>query len=116
MRRFFFTTAIIFLAVLFFCTCVYADAAVYLGSKNIGAVKSIENNSGLFVPVEDIGRLMGFSSSRVGEELWLQRDNIQLRVVDNSAAAWYGFSIIPLYSAPFARDGKTWLEFTVIPA
>ena len=109
MRKFFFTAAV-FLTALFFCACAYADAAVYLGSRNIGAVKTIENTSGMFVPVEDVGRLMGFSSSRVGEELWLQRNNVQLRVVDNSAAAWYGFSIVPLYSAPFPKDGKTWLD------
>lgn len=110
MRKFFFTAAIIFLAALFFCTYAYADAAVYIGSRNIGAVRTLENNSGLFVPVEDLGRLMGFSPSRKGEELWLQRNNIQLRFVDNSAAAWYGFSIVPLYSAPFPNEGKTWLD------
>ncbi|MBR6901134.1 MAG: hypothetical protein IKN30_03620, partial [Synergistaceae bacterium] len=98
------------MAALFFCTYAYADAAVYIGSRNIGAVRTLENNSGLFVPVEDLGRLMGFSPSRKGEELWLQRNNIQLRFVDNSAAAWYGFSIVPLYSAPFPNEGKTWLD------
>ena len=110
MRKFFFTAALAFLAALIFCACAYADAAVYIGSRNIGAVKTIENNSGLFVSVEDVGRLMGFSPSRKGEELWLQRNNIQLRFVDNSAAAWYGFSIVPLYSAPFPNEGKTWLD------
>lgn len=110
MRKFFFTAAIAFMAALFFCTHAYADAAVYIGTRNIGAVKTVENNSALFVCVEDIGRLMGFSPSRSGEELWLQRNNIQLRFVDNSAAAWYGFSIVPLYSAPFQSDGRTWLD------
>ena len=109
MRKFFLTAAVL-MAALIFCSCAYADAALYIGSRNAGAVKTLENNSGVFVPVEDVGRLMGFSSSRVGEELWLQRDHTQLRVVDNSAAAWYGFSIVPLYSAPFNQDGKTWLD------
>ena len=108
-RRLFFTAALL-LAALIFCACAYADAALYIGSRSAGAVKTIESNSGLFVPVEDVGRLLGFNSSRSGEELWLQRDNIQIRVVDNSAAAWYGFSIVPLYSAPFNQDGKTWLD------
>ena len=108
-RKLFFTAAAI-MAALIFCACAYADAALYIGSRNAGAVKTLENNSGLFVPVEDVGRLLGFSSSRKGEELSLQRDNVQLRVVDNSAAAWYGFSIVPLYSAPFKQDGKTWLD------
>lgn len=109
-RRLFFPAVLAVLAALFFCACAYADAVLYIGSRSAGAVKAIENNSGLFVPVEDVGRLLGFNSSRSGEELWLQRGNIQLRVVDNSAAAWYGFSIVPLYSAPFKQDGKTWLD------
>ena len=105
-------TAAVLMAALIFCTCTCAcaDALLYMGSRSAGAVRSIENASGLFVPVEDVGRLMGFSSSRAGEELWLQNGNLQIRVVDNSAAAWYGFSIVPLYSAPFRQDGKTWLD------
>ena len=110
MIRKLFITAAVIVAALIFCACAYADAALYIGSRNAGAVKTLENNSGLFVSVEDVGKLMGFSSSRTGEELWLQRGNVQLRVVDNSAAAWYGFSIVPLYSAPFKQDGKTWLD------
>ncbi len=109
MRRFFLTAAVL-MAALIFCACAYADAALYIGSRSAGAVKTIDNASGFAVPVEDLGRLLGFSSSRVGDELWLQRDHTQLRVVDNSAAAWYGFSIVPLYSAPFNQNGKTWLD------
>jgi len=108
-RKLFFAAAVT-MAALIFCACAYADASLFIGSRSAGAVKSIENNSGLFVPVEDVGRLLGFSSSRNGEELFLQRGNIQLRLVDNSAAAWHGFSIVPLYSAPFNQDGKTWLD------
>lgn len=109
-RKLFITAAATIMAALIFCACAYADASLYIGSRSAGSVKSIENNSGLFVSIEDVGRLLGFSSSRKGEELFLQRGNVQLRVVDNSAAAWYGFSIVPLYSAPFKQDGKTWVD------
>ena len=110
MFRKLFTTAAVMMAALIFCACAYADAALYIGSRQAGAVQTIENNSGLFVPVEDIGKLLGFSSSRNGEELLLQRGNIQLRLVDDSAAAWYGFSIVPLYSPPLRQNNKTWLD------
>jgi len=95
-RKLFFAAAVT-MAALIFCACAYADASLFVFDV-------------LFVPVEDVGRLLGFSSSRNGEELFLQRGNIQLRLVDNSAAAWHGFSIVPLYSAPFNQDGKTWLD------
>ena len=110
MIRKLFITAAVIMAAFILCAHAYADAALYIGTRSAGAVKTLENNSGLFVPVEDVGKLMGFSASRTGEELVLQRGNVQLRVVDNSAAAWYGFSIVPLYSAPFRQDGKTWLD------
>ena len=110
MFRKLFITAAVIMAALIFCACAYADAALYIGSRQAGSVPTIENNSGLFVSVEDVGKLLGFSSSRKGEELFLQRGNIQLRLVDNSAAAWYGFSIVPLYSPPFNQNNKTWLD------
>lgn len=83
---------------------------LYRGTGNIGSVPSVENTSGYFVSVEDSGRLLGFTSSRAGEELILRKGNIQLRVIANSAAAWRGYTIIPLYSAPFEQDGKFWVD------
>ena len=95
---------------LFFSSCAFSDAMLYRGTGNIGSVPSVENASGFFVSVEDSGRLLGFTSSRAGEELTLQKGNIQLRVIANSAAAWRGYTIIPLYSAPFEDNGKFWVD------
>ena len=104
---------VIFLAVLMVLAAVssvYADASLYKGTGSIGSVQTIENASGYYVSAEDVGRLFGFTSSRSGEELLLSRGSSQLRLMTNSAAAWKGFSILPLYSAPFERDGKIWLD------
>ena len=106
-------TAVLFSAALIFCafySVAFADAALYRGAKNIGAVQTIENNSGILVPIEDVGRLLGFSSSHSGEELLLTKGNTQLKVINNSAAAWSGFSIIPLMSAPVQDNGKFWVD------
>ena len=115
MRKFFFTAALYSLisAALVLCafsSAVYADAALFKGSGRLGAVQCVENNSQIFVPVSDVGSLLGFSSSRSGEELILTKGNIQLRVINNSAAAWRGLAIIPLHSAPFENNGKLWLD------
>lgn len=115
MRKFFFTAAFckLFLAALILCAFssnAYADAALFKGAGRLGAVQTVEKNSELFVSVADIGSLLGFSSSRLGDELILTKGNIQLRVINNSAAAWSGFSIIPLHSAPFENNGKLWID------
>ena len=117
LKRKFFFTAVLFLTALVFCTFsqilisrAYADAVLYRGSNNIGAVQTVENNSGILVPVEDVGRLLGFSASRSGDELLLTRGSTQLRIINNSAAAWSGFSIVPLMSAPVYINGKFWIE------
>ena len=83
---------------------------IFKGNSNIGSVPGLDNASGSFVSVEDTARLLGFRSSRAGEELRLTKGNVILRVIINSAAAWKGYSIIPLYSAPFEQDGKLWLD------
>lgn len=106
MRRILYALAFL----LIMCACAYADAALYKGSGNIGSVRTVENNGVLCVPIEDAGKLLGFASLRGGDELTLSRGNSQLRVVAGSAAAWRGMSIVPLYSAPFERDGKIWLD------
>ena len=110
MRKFLLRAVLLTLTALIFCTCAYGDAALYRGSSNIGAVPTIENNSQLFVPVEDVGRLLGFSSSRSGEEVLLSRGNTRIKVINNSAAAWRGLSIAPLQSTPFERNGKLWID------
>lgn len=109
MRKIFFMA----LCLLLLCVCsCYADVTLYRGANNIGSVKTIDakNNSGYFVPVDEVGRLLGFSSRRSGDELILTRANTQLRVILNSAGAWRGFTIVPLQSAPFEQDGKLWLD------
>ena len=106
MRRFLYGIAL----VLMLCACAYADAMLYRGSGNVGAVPSIDNNSTLCVSVEDAGKLLGFTVRRSGEELLLTRGNAQLRISEGAAAGWHGYAIVPLYSAPFERNGKLWLD------
>ena len=100
--------SVIFLLIL--SACAFADAMVYRGTVNIGSVRSIDSDAGLSVSAEDVGAVLGFTSSRIGDELILTKGNIQIRVVMNSVAAWRGFNIVPLYSAPFEQDGKLWLD------
>ena len=113
MRKFFFTAAVFF-AALFFCAAAFADLALYKGNLTLGSLKTIESKSGTFVPVADFARLLGFSSVRRGDELIMTQQSTQLRVINNSAAAWRGFSIAPLYSAPFEQDGQLWLDTSSI--
>lgn len=98
------------LLVLVLAVSAFADASLFRGSGSLGSVQTIENSQGVFVPVEDVARLMGFSSSRSGEEVLLTRGASQIRVMAKSAAAWRGLSIIPLYSEPFERNGKLWVD------
>ena len=98
------------LSVLLFCACAYADVQLYRGGGSIGALQSIEDNAGLFVPLEDVGRIFGFSSRRNGEELLLTRGREQIRFMLDAGAAWRGMSILPVYSAPFERNGKIWID------
>ena len=110
MRRIIYRAVLSALVVLACAVNAWADASLFRGSGNIGSVLTIDDSSGLFVPVEDVGRLLGFMSSSKGEELVLTRGNAQLRVIEKSAAAWRGFSIVSLYSAPFERNGKLWID------
>ncbi len=103
MRKFFFTA----LFVLALCACAFADASLYRGTSRVGVVQTIENN---LVPVDDVGKLLGFTASRSGEELTLTRGSVTLRVIANSAAAWQGFSIVPLHSSPVDKNGKLWVD------
>ncbi|MBR4196186.1 MAG: N-acetylmuramoyl-L-alanine amidase [Synergistaceae bacterium] len=92
------------------CASAFADAVLYRGQDNIGAVPSVDNNSQLCVSVEDTGRIFGFKSKRKDDELTLTRGNAVIRVALGSAAGWRGYAIVPLYSAPFEKDGKFWLD------
>lgn len=83
---------------------------LYRGQNNIGTVPSAVKNSQLFVSLEEAGEYFGLSPSRNNDELILSRGNLQLRVSAGAAAGWHGFSIIPLYSAPFIEGGKFWLD------
>ena len=108
MRRFYFFASIIIL--LLFASLAWADASLYRGANSIGAVRTIDAGANYLVSVEDVGRLFGFTSSRKGEELFLTRGGTQLRVIANSAAAWRGFTLVPLTSSPVDRDGKLWVD------
>ena len=109
MRRFF-TFALASLLVLSFCACAFADAMLYRGQRSVAAVPSVDKNSVLCVSLEDLGRALGFTPHRENDELSLSLGNAVIRVSLGAAAGWYGYSIIPLYSAPFEQDGKIWLD------
>ena len=110
MRRFLWRAVLLTLTALFFCTCAYGDVALYRGASNIGSVPTIERDSQVFVPVEDVAKLLGFSASRSGEEVLLSRGSTKIRVINNSAAAWRDLSIAPLQSTPFENNGKLWID------
>ena len=110
MRKILLTAVSAILTALIFCTYAYADVSLYKGTTSIGAVSTIENDSGLFVPVGDVGRLLGFSVSRSGEEVLLSRGNTKIKVINNSAAAWRGSAIVPLQSTPFENNGQLWID------
>ena len=107
MRRIIFLAVMLVLAL---AVNAFADVLLFRGQAGIGAVQTIDNTSGSFVPVEDVGRLLGFRSSRSGDELVLNRGSSQIRVIEKSAAAWRGMSIVALHTAPFERNGKLWLD------
>ncbi len=109
MRRIF-TAAIPALLVLCFCASAFADAMLYRGQNSVGAVPSVEKNSVLCISVEDLGRMLGFTPRRNDDELMLTRGNAQIRISAGATAGWYGYSIIPLYSAPFEEGGKFWVD------
>ncbi|MBQ6001820.1 MAG: hypothetical protein IJL18_03090, partial [Synergistaceae bacterium] len=83
---------------------------LYRGQSSVGAVPSVEKNSALCVSVEDLGRMFGFTPKRNDDELTLTRGNAQIRISIGATAGWYGYSIIPLYSAPFEQGGKFWVD------
>ena len=98
------------LLVLLWALAAFGDVMLYRGTGSIGTVQSAEESGRMFVPVEEVGEIFGFSAQRTGEELLLTRGNTQIRFMLNSGAAWRGFSIIPLYSAPFERNGRIWID------
>lgn len=93
-----------------FCVPAFSEAMLYRGQSSFGTVQSITNNSALCVLLEDVGNLFGFRASRNGDELILSSGKTQLRVSTGATAGWHGFTIVPLYSAPFEKDGKVWLD------
>ena len=95
---------------LYFCAFAFADAMLYRGQQSVSSVPSVEKDSFLCVPVEDVGKIFGFSAHRNDDELTLSRGNAQIRISLGAAAGWYGFVIIPLHSAPFVNDGKFWID------
>ena len=109
MRRIF-TFALASLLVLYFCAFAFADAMLYRGKSSVAAVHSVEKDSVMCVPVEDVGHIFGFTSRRNNDELTLTRGNAQIRISLGVTAGWHGYAIVPLHSAPFENDGKFWLD------
>ena len=87
-----------------------ASTVLFRGAESLGTVQTLETSAGSFVSIEQVGRILGFEPKRNGEELYLTRGNTQFRLILNSAAAWRGFSIVPLYSAPFEQNGRVWVD------
>ena len=98
------------LLVLLWALAAFGDVMLYRGTGSIGTVQAVEESGRMFVPLGAVGDIFGFSAARKGEELLLTRGNTQIRFMLNSGAAWRGMSIIPLYSAPFERDGRIWID------
>ena len=107
MRRVIFMS---WLLVLLWALAAFGDVMLYRGTGSIGTVQAVEEAGRMFVPLGAVGDIFGFSAKRTGEELLLTRGNAQIRFMLNSGAAWRGMSIIPLYSAPFERNGKIWID------
>lgn len=104
---------IIFLSLLLVLACAVSASAstvLFRGAESLGTVQTVETSAGSFVSIEQVGQILGFESKRIGEELYLTRGNTQFRLILNSAAAWRGFSIVPLYSAPFEQGGRVWVD------
>ena len=102
-----------FLLLLLCClsSAAWGEASLYRGTDVVGSVSTTAGPvAGLWVSAEDVGALLGFSTSRSGEELRLTRGNVQLRLVSNAAAAWRGLSLVSLRAAPFERDGRWWMD------
>lgn len=98
------------LFVVLLCASAYADAMLYMGRDSVCAVPSVDNNSMVCVPVEDVAAIFGFTVKHSGDELMLTRGNTMLRISEGATAGWHGYAIIPLYSAPFVKNGKFWLD------
>ena len=110
MRKFFFVTGQLLLLILIFASLAWADASLYRGANTIGSVQTLNTQAGSLVSVSDVGRLLGFSSSGSGEEMILSKGSDKIRIIANSAAAWHGLAIIPLYSTPVKQNGKFWID------
>ena len=83
-----------------------AEVSLMLGQRYLGTVSTLGEN----VSIEDLAQLLGFTSTRAGEELTLRRGQTSIRLIEKSAAAWRGLSITALHSAPSIHNGKFWLD------
>ncbi|MCR5346526.1 MAG: N-acetylmuramoyl-L-alanine amidase [Fretibacterium sp.] len=89
----------------------WGSASLYHGANVLGTVATINGpSSGLWVSAQDVAELLGFSASKTDEELSLTREGTQLRLIIGAAAAWRDFSLIPLYAAPFEKNGQCWMD------
>ena len=114
--KFFLRATILFILLALLFTLVFTfpawgNATLYRGSQPLGDVATTKGpTSGLWVSIEEAGALLGFTSSRSGEELLLMRGDTRLRVVLDAVAAWRDVYLVPLYAAPFEKSGKFWLD------
>ncbi|MBQ7262638.1 MAG: N-acetylmuramoyl-L-alanine amidase [Synergistaceae bacterium] len=95
----------------------WGSASLYRGADVLGTVATTTGpSSDAWVSIEDVGALLGFTASRSGEELLLSRGDGSLRVVLDATAAWRDIYLVPLYAAPFERDGRIWLDTASVAA
>ena len=89
----------------------WGSASLYRGTEVLGTVATAKGpSSDLWVSVQDVASLLGFSTSRADEELILTKDGSHVRLIIGAAAAWRGLSLVPLYAAPFEKDGQCWMD------
>lgn len=111
MRSFSARVLLSFLLSLLLTLPALGNAAVYRGRDPIGVVSTADDKApNLWVSVEDTASILGFSVKRSGDELILSRSDITLRLVTDAAAAWRDMYLVPLYAAPFERDGMCWID------
>ena len=104
----YFACLLLLLAVL---SPAWGNASLYRGSEALGTVATVKGpSSDLWVSVQDVAKLLGFSTSRADEELILTKDGAHVRLIIGAAAAWRGLSLVPLYAAPFEQGGQCWMD------
>lgn len=92
------------------CTCAYADVMLYRSSRSIGSAASYEEKGRIYIPAEDAGKLLGYVVRSTENQIELLRNNIVIRIIAGSSAAWRGKAIVPMQSVAVSREGRIWID------